>query len=123
MPNPVVFLAVLSILTLPSVALAEGETCPDRPTSGATVTQPPRLESVNGTLTVDLTVRKSVDELGISHTCSVQPDGSEAPTLVASPGDRIVLNVTNKMTATSDASMPMDPAHVHVHAPSSDPCD
>jgi FtsP/CotA-like multicopper oxidase with cupredoxin domain len=114
-------LLALSILAIRPAAFAQEDTCPDRPTSGDTVTEPVRLESVNGTLSVDLAVRNSVDEFGISHTCYVLADGSEAPTLVASPGDRVVLNVTNHLTATAGAPMPME--HAHGHGPSSDPCD
>src|SRR5262245_8395502 len=98
---------LLSLAVVSIAVSAEGEVCPDRPGSGSMVTDAVRLESANGILSVDLTMVNSVDEFGISHYCYLYADGSEAPTLVASPGDRVVLNVTNHLTPATSAAMPM----------------
>jgi FtsP/CotA-like multicopper oxidase with cupredoxin domain len=102
-----------------SVAIAQVEVCPDRPPTGGAVTDPIRLHSVNGVLEVDLTMVHSIDAYGISHYCYLYADGSEAPTLVTNPGDRVVLNVTNHLTETSAVAMPA--SHHHASS-SSDPC-
>jgi FtsP/CotA-like multicopper oxidase with cupredoxin domain len=77
--------------------------CPDRPGAGSTVTDPLELRSENGVLTVDLTMLNSVNQDGIVHYCYVYADGSEAPTLLVNPGDRLVFNLTNRLAPTARA--------------------
>jgi FtsP/CotA-like multicopper oxidase with cupredoxin domain len=99
-------------------AMAQSEVCPDRPVIGATVKDAVQLHSVNGTLSVDLTMVNNVDDVGISHYCYLYADGSEAPTLVVKPGDRLVMNITNHLTEAAGGMAPMS------HGPvSQDPCD
>lgn len=111
-------LVVLPVFAFSIVAaMAQTEVCPDRPAAGSTVIDPVRLHSVNGTLSVDLTMVNNVDDVGISHYCYLYADGSEAPTLVVNPGDRLVMNITNHLTETPGAM-----AHMSHGPVSGDPC-
>ena len=112
-------LLVLAVFAFSIVAaMAQTEVCPDRPAAGDAVTDPVRLHSVKGTLSVDLTMVNNVDDVGISHYCYLYADGSESPTLVVNPGDRLVMNITNHLTETPGAM-----AHMSHGPVSSDPCD
>lgn len=74
-------LIVLPVFAFSIVAArAQTEVCPDRPAAGDAVSDPVRLHSVNGTLSVDLTMVNNVDDVGISHYCYLYADGIESPT-------------------------------------------
>ena len=86
-------------------ASAQLSECPDRPFPGAPVTNPLDLYSQNGILTVNLTLKNSVDLNGFMHYCYIytnQGQAIEAPTLRLNPGDRLVLNLTNNLQAPFD---------------------
>src|ERR1700690_1239280 len=79
-----------------SYAGAQVQPCPVRPGGGSIVTDAEELQSQNGLLTVDLTM-KNLAPVGASpEYCFVNSDGAEAPTLVVNPGDTLVLNLTNQ---------------------------
>lgn len=126
MRRPARGLIVLPVFAFSIVAaVAQAEVCPDRPGAGDAVKEPVRLHSVNGTLSVDLTMVNNIDDVGISHYCYQYADGSEAPTLVVNPGDRLVMNITNHLTELPGATGAM--AHMShgpvSRDPSRDPCD
>lgn len=92
-------------------AVAQTQVCPPRPDIGSIVTDPVELHSQNGVLQVDLTMLNSLGSDGVMHYCYLYADGSEAPTLMVNPGDRLIFNLTNRLTATAGA-MP----HMSGHA-------
>jgi FtsP/CotA-like multicopper oxidase with cupredoxin domain len=74
--------------------------CPDRPTAGSVVKNPYDLYSKSGVLQANYTFKSSFDQ-GYLHECYIYPTGSgpaEAPTLRLSPGDHLVLNLTNRLS-------------------------
>ncbi len=81
--------------------------CPVRQSPGTLVQNPLALGSVNGVLQVDLAMRNGVDESGFMHYCYDYPPNTsnfiEAPTLRVNPGDEVILNLANRLTA--------DPSH------------
>ena len=81
-----------------------------RPAIGRPVPEPPDLRSQNGVLKVDLTVRSYTDANGTTRYCYLTPDGSESPTLRLSPGDLLILSLTNDLR---------DPEHIAAAVPSS----
>lgn len=84
--------------------------CPVRQAPGTEVENPPSLSSQNGLLQVDLALRNGVDQYGFMHYCyDYEVDSGhyiEAPTLRLNPGDELVLNLANRITAGSSAAMP-----------------
>ncbi|MBA3913357.1 MAG: hypothetical protein H0X25_05785 [Acidobacteriales bacterium] len=88
---------MLILLALAVVATAGAQTgaCPSRPGGGALITDPTVLRSVNGTLRVQLTMYTDVAEDGSTEYCYVYADGTEAPTLMVNPGDRILFTLVN----------------------------
>jgi len=115
--------------------------CP-RPVPGSAVPEPEDLRSTNGVLKVDLTVRNYKEQDGSTRYCYLLADGNQSPTLRLHPGDLLILNLKNDLTAyegpaaassgTGAASLAITPAtsaatavHAHAHgnaASSSDPC-
>jgi FtsP/CotA-like multicopper oxidase with cupredoxin domain len=88
----------LSRLTSPA---AVGTTAADqvcaRFTPGSTVSDPPVLQSVNGTLEVTIGFYTVTDSQGLIRYCYVTDGGLEAPTLVVNPGDNLIIHFTNNM--------------------------
>ena len=82
---------------LAGMALAQ-DLCPPRPNAGAVVSDPVVLQSKDGVLKVDLTMMDNAGQDNIFHYCYVYADGSEAPTLLVNPGDRLIFNLTNHLT-------------------------
>lgn len=84
--------------------VSEEDPC-SRPTTGSEVSEPKDLRSINGVLDVDLTIRNSMASDGSMHYCYVTRDGSQSPTLRVSPGDLLILHLTNKLvgSTTQDA--------------------
>jgi FtsP/CotA-like multicopper oxidase with cupredoxin domain len=84
---------------------------------GAEVPEPPDLRSENGVLEVDLSIHDFREPDGSVRYCYVLPDGRQAPTLRLSPGDQLILRLTNRLTDVD--------AHAHVahsHPRPADPC-
>jgi FtsP/CotA-like multicopper oxidase with cupredoxin domain len=96
--------------------------CP-RPPAGSAVPEPEDLRSQNGVLKVDLTIRNSIQTDGSTLYCYLDADGSQSPNLRLHPGDLLILNLKNDLTAPQRAAAPAD--HVHAHTASkgnADPC-
>jgi len=83
-------------LILPMAALAKDGACP-RPSEGGEAIRPPDLYSKNGVLNVDYTYYTDVDSADRTLFCFITPDGVQSPTLHVNPGDKIVLNLTNRV--------------------------
>jgi FtsP/CotA-like multicopper oxidase with cupredoxin domain len=75
--------------------------------------------SQNGQLTVDLTVASSLDVDGTTNYCFLYAGTTEAPTLVANPGDQVTFHLTNHLPPGTSMEMQMgsDPNGV-----TSNPC-
>src|SRR5664279_3424327 len=96
---------------------AAAQMCPPRPVPGAPISNPLDLYSQNGTLTLNLDLRSEIGSTGFTHYCFVYINNGtpvEAPTLRLNPGDRLIINFTNNITAIGRApksrhapSMPM----------------
>jgi FtsP/CotA-like multicopper oxidase with cupredoxin domain len=88
--------------------------CPKRPGIGSVVHDALSLYAKKGVLNSDFTVRRSVDESGYTHYCyTYQTDKGEeveAPTLRRNPGDRLVLDVKDRIKSdgSPDGMAPMD---------------
>ena len=81
--------------------------CPDRPNPGTVVQDPLSLNSVNGTLKAELTMRHSVDAGGYNHYCmnyATSKGDVEAPTLRLKQGDRLVLDVKDRIVSDDDST-------------------
>ncbi len=92
-------LVLVSSMSLCAVAQ---QICPPRPTAGSSISNPLDLFSQNGTLTLNLALMSQVGPTGFTHYCYVYMNNGhpvEAPTLRLNPGDRLVLNFTNNITA------------------------
>ncbi len=94
-------------------AWAQVSPCPLRPPAGSPINNPPDLYSQNGTLSLDLALKNGADSNGFMHYCYVylyQGKQIEAPTLRLNPGDQLVLNLTDSISAPFDRK-PM--THMH----------
>jgi FtsP/CotA-like multicopper oxidase with cupredoxin domain len=96
-------------------------TCPAR-VPGSVVGEPEDLRSVNGELTVDLTLHNYKEADGSTRYCYVTPDGKESPNLRLNPGDLLILNLKNDLTDSGgDASA--GNRHLHMDdKKKTDPC-
>lgn len=108
-----------------------------RPAPGSPVAQPADLRSHNGILRVDLTVFNHKGQDGTIRYCYVLADGNQSPTLRLSPGDLLILNLKNNLSAIDDSAATSTAtnssvlaatvsSHAHTHATSqksSDPCN
>ena len=111
---------------------AAGQMCPPRPSVGAAISNPLDLFSQNGTLTLNLDLRSEIGSTGFTHYCYVYLDHGnpvEAPTLRLNPGDRLVINFTNHITAVGRAPKsrhapmaPMEMGDMHAAAAQGNPC-
>lgn len=95
-------------LVLAACSIAAGQTigCPARPKGGSVVSNPFDLNSHNEVLNTALTLRS--EKLVYLEECFIYQDASgvvEAPTLRVSPGDRVVLALTNRLLYTPPASL------------------
>jgi FtsP/CotA-like multicopper oxidase with cupredoxin domain len=88
------------------------ERCP-RPEPGSVVAEPEDLRSQNGVLRVDLAVRDSVEPDGTARFCYVDANGKESPTLRVQPGDLVILNLKNELTAPGEAASVSVDHHMH----------
>jgi FtsP/CotA-like multicopper oxidase with cupredoxin domain len=120
------------ILLLGFTLSAAAQVCPPRPDPGTPVSNPLDLYSQNGTLTLNLTLKSEIGDTGFTHYCYVYMNNGtpmEAPTLRLNPGDRLVMNFTNNITAVGRAPKsrhapmkPMEMGDAHAAMTQSDPC-
>ena len=72
--------------------------CP-RFAAGSAVQNPPALVSANGVLQVNFSYETRTDEAGRQLFCFMTPSGLENPTLHVSPGDHLMITLTNNTPA------------------------
>jgi FtsP/CotA-like multicopper oxidase with cupredoxin domain len=108
--------------------------CPARPSPGTVVQNPVSLSAVKGALSAKFELARSVDVNGYTHYCYNYTAGTqviEAPTLRLNPGDKLLLDVVNRikgddatkmnMAGTGEATcgdggaMTIDSTNVHFH--------
>jgi len=85
--------------------------CPKRPDAGTVIKDPLAVNSVNGVLTADFTMRHSVDNGGYNHYCinyDTDKGEVEAPTLRLHQGDRLILNLKDRIESDGDDSAGME---------------
>jgi FtsP/CotA-like multicopper oxidase with cupredoxin domain len=89
---------------------------------GSLVPEPPDLRSRNGELSVDLRIHNYTGPDGSTRYCYTTADGAESPTLRVKPGDLLILNLKNELTAPGK---PAAQQHHHSTAPTAknDPCN
>jgi FtsP/CotA-like multicopper oxidase with cupredoxin domain len=77
--------------------------CPMRPLAGTPLKEEPSISSVNGILTVHLTLKTEVDAQNFRHYClNDHNDGLgfvESPTLRLNPGDKLDMDLTDDLPA------------------------
>jgi len=123
--------AVQFVLGAFLTASAQTPRCPLRPDPGSVVLDAPSLNSQNGALSVDLTMRNAIDPLNFMHYCFDYMSSSgliEAPTLRVNPGDTLTINFTNDLVTTASSRLANErhaPVHMHgmADAPGTDPCN
>jgi FtsP/CotA-like multicopper oxidase with cupredoxin domain len=86
-------------LLVPVCALAQ-QPCPRFP-AGSTLAAPPDLFSDDGVLRVNFTYETRVDQNGNTLFCFVTDDGTQDPTLHVRPGDLLVINFKNGLSASA----------------------
>jgi FtsP/CotA-like multicopper oxidase with cupredoxin domain len=87
--------------------------CPARPDTGTVVNNPVSISSLNGVLSAELTMARSVDSAGYTHYCYKYFAGNqviEAPTLRVNRGDELVLDVVNRIQDDDPMKMKMSMA-------------
>jgi FtsP/CotA-like multicopper oxidase with cupredoxin domain len=98
--KPRLAMFALGIL-LPVCALAEPiQPCP-RFAAGSALVAPPDLFSEDGVLSVSFTYLTRTDQNGAKLFCFVTDDGTQSPTLHVRPGDLLVINFKNGLTASA----------------------
>ena len=105
--NELLFFALATLVSVSCVAQPHSSTqiCP-RPAAGATIFNPPELQSRNGKLEVTLHLRyqqTSVSE-GPPRYCYITDDGIESPTLRVRPGDELVIHLHNDLAPSADGT-------------------
>ena len=123
---------LLLLVSAVSIGAAAQEICPPRPAPGSVVQDPLDLYSQNGTLTLNLSLKSEIGPTGFTHYCYVYLSNGqpvEAPTLRVNPGDRLVMNFTNNITAIGMAHKsrhakmrPMEMGDMKNAKASGDPC-
>jgi FtsP/CotA-like multicopper oxidase with cupredoxin domain len=89
-----------SFFSLGGSALWAQQPCPARPVPGSVVKNPYVVRSQNGALSVDFTLKNSIDQNGFLHDCvnyQTLKGIVEAPTLHVRPGDQLIMNLTNAL--------------------------
>ena len=105
--------------------------CP-RPVAGSVVHNPPALFSSNGVLSVRFSYQHRFDDAGRELFCFMTPDGLQNPTLHVSPGDHLLITVTNNtpkgtggMTVNSpncgNKTMNSSSVNIHYHGTNTSP--
>jgi len=85
-------------------AMAQLPKCPLRPSQGDEIRNPLDLQSQNGELDVDLTLRNALDSQTFMHVCYDYQNGDhrvESPTLRINPGDYLVMHLTDHLDPKS----------------------
>jgi len=101
------FRYLLAILLCGTSFLSLKAQCPNRPNPGTVVQDPLSLNSANGTLNAELTMRHSVDSAGYNHYClnyATSQGTVEAPTLRLKQGDRLLLDVKDRIVSDDDSA-------------------
>jgi FtsP/CotA-like multicopper oxidase with cupredoxin domain len=93
----------------PRPVAAVANACP-RPVAGSQIADPPRIHSVDGTLTVSFSFQTRTDEHGRDIYCFMTPDGLQNPVLQVRAGDMLIITVTNN-TPHGVGQMGIDPPH------------
>jgi FtsP/CotA-like multicopper oxidase with cupredoxin domain len=104
---------LLAILVCGFSFLRPEAQCPKRPDAGTVVQDALSLNSVNGVLKKELTIRHSVDSAGYSHYCYnyLTNNGDvEAPTLRLNQGDQLLLDIKDRIESDDSAGMMEMPA-------------
>jgi FtsP/CotA-like multicopper oxidase with cupredoxin domain len=104
---------VLAILVCGSSFLRLEAQCPKRPDAGTVVQDAPSINSMNGVLKAELTMKRSVDDAGYTHYCynyATSQGDVESPTLRLNQGDRLLLSVKDRIEADDSAGMMEMPA-------------
>lgn len=109
---PTVSRCLLATLICGFSFLGAAAQCPQYPQPNTVVHDALSLYSQNGVLKADFTMAHSVDENGYTHYCykySTPTGVVESPTLRLNPGDRLLLNVKNRIASSgSDSSDGME---------------
>jgi FtsP/CotA-like multicopper oxidase with cupredoxin domain len=87
--------------------------CPMRPDAGTVVQDALSVNSVNGVLNAELTMKHSVDDAGYNHYCfnyATSKGDVESPTLRLNQGDRLLLDVKDRIETDDSAGMMEMPA-------------
>ena len=103
-----------------------------RPLAGSVVSNPPSLFSSNGILSVRFSYQHAYDSAGRDLFCFMTPDGLENPTLHVKPGDHLIINVTNNLSAGTGpmavsgpncgaATMNSSSLNIHYHGTNTSP--
>jgi FtsP/CotA-like multicopper oxidase with cupredoxin domain len=82
--------------------------CPDRPSIGTVVDDPLNVAAKNGVLKAELILRHSVDTFGYTHYCLNYKTANgevEAPTLRLKQGDKLALDVKDRIAVDAAESM------------------
>jgi FtsP/CotA-like multicopper oxidase with cupredoxin domain len=99
---------LLAILVCGVSFLSLEAQCPKRPAPGNVVNDALSLNSANGVLNAELTMKHSVDEFGYTHYCynyQTQQGEAESPTLRLNQGDRLLLDVKDRIDLDDSAGM------------------
>ncbi len=133
------FLPLVAILLLGSSSLVAAQTAGPctRFAAGSVAYNPPDLFAHNGVLNVSLSYNTEVDADGRTLYCFTTPDGTESPTLHVHPGDHLIVNVTNNLSAPvasgtlrmttsapdvcGSSSMGPDSVNMHFHGTNTSP--
>ncbi|HXW17163.1 MAG TPA: multicopper oxidase domain-containing protein [Candidatus Acidoferrales bacterium] len=89
------------------------ESCP-RPEEGSVAQEPRDLRSHDGVLEVSLAIRNETDAAGRTRFCYVAGDGSESPNLRVSPGDLLILKLTNELRDAAAGVSGANLMHAHM---------
>ena len=88
------------------------DVCP-RPQPGVTVEEPEDLRSRAGVLEVHLTANNAAETDGSVRYCYTDAAGHESPNLRVSPGDLVILHLTNALIDLGRSRA--TPMHAHTH--------
>src|ERR1700680_1515600 len=99
---------LLAVLVCGFSVLSLEAQCPKRPDPGTVVQNALSLDSANGALNAELTLRHSVDTGGYNHYClnyATSQGDVEAPTLRLKQGDHLILDVKDRITSDDSPGM------------------
>jgi FtsP/CotA-like multicopper oxidase with cupredoxin domain len=100
----VTFIAIAAFVVAQICAFAQGSAACPRFPAGSSITQPQDLYSQGGVLQLSMTYQTTVDQYGNTLFCFVTANGIESPTLPVSPGDELLITLTNNVPAPTSAS-------------------